>query len=243
VIRMVGFRRTFSLRLHWHTAPALLLWALIAGCDRHDMYDQPRYEPLEASSFFRDGLSARPRVEGTIPRGGLREDQAYYTGKENGKLIRGIPEPAYRAIFDRDPQTFKQPYEETKPAEIRRALLERGRERFYIHCSVCHGRTGDGNGMIVLRGFRKPPSYHIDRLRQVPAGHIFDVMSHGFGAMSSYASRIDIDDRWAIVAYVRALQLSQSALFEDVPTELRNDLVPQRRNANDVPISTRENAR
>jgi len=202
----------------------MLLAALIAGCDRLDMYDQPRYEPLEASDFFADGLSARQPVEGTIPRGGLRDDQALYTGKEGRRLVSGIPEGAYQAIYDRDRRRFAGSFGETDRSSLRRALLERGRERFDIYCSVCHGRTGEGEGMIVRRGFRKPPSYHIDRLRQAPAGHFFDVISNGFGAMPSYANRVDTNDRWAIVAYVRALQLSQNAGLDDVPTDQRDNL-------------------
>lgn len=194
---------------------------LLAGCDRLDMYDQPRYEPLEESSFFGDGLSARPPVEGTIARGNLRDDEPFYTGKEAGKPVSRIPEAAYRATYVRDGRRFAASFDETDPAALRLALLERGRQRFDIYCSVCHGRTGDGNGMIVRRGFRKPPSYHVDRLRNAPAGHFYDVVTNGFGAMSSYASRIDPADRWAIVAYVRALQLSQNAGLDDIPPEQR----------------------
>jgi len=208
----------------------LVFLALLAGCDRLDMYDQPRYEPLEESDFFGDGLSARPLVEGTIPRGGLRDDEPFYTGKDQGKLVRQIPEAAFRAIHVRAPHRFASPYDETDRAALRRALLERGRERFDIYCAVCHGRTGDGNGMIVRRGFRKPPSYHIDRLRNASAGHFYDVMTNGFGAMASYASRIDVADRWAIVAYIRALQLSQNAPLDDVPEDQR-DLLPPPENA------------
>jgi mono/diheme cytochrome c family protein len=213
------------------TRPAALLFVtallpLLAGCDRLDMYDQPRYEPLEESDFFGDGLSARPLVEGTIPRGGLRDDEPFYTGKEQGKLVSQIPDAAFRVIHARDPHRFAAPYDETDRAALRRALLERGRERFDIYCAVCHGRTGDGNGMIVRRGFRKPPSYHIDRLRSAAAGHFYDVVTNGFGAMASYASRIDVADRWAIVAYIRALQLSQSAPLDDVPEDQRKLLLP-----------------
>jgi len=217
-----------------------LVVVLLASCDRLDMYDQPRYEPLEASDFFSDGLSARKPVEGTIPRGGLRNDEPFYTGKEEGKLVSQIPEAAFRATHGRNPQHFNRPYDETSQAELRRALLERGQERFNIYCSVCHGRLGDGDGMIVRRGFRKPPSYHIDRLRQAPAGHFYDVMNNGFGAMASYANRIDVDDRWAIVAYVRALQLSQNAQPEDVPGEQRGALSPPPVEAAKVPLMPRE---
>ena len=203
---------------------AALLATLLTGCDRLDMYDQPRYEPLEASEFFSDGMSARQPVEGTIPRGGLREDEAFYTGKSEGRLVSQIPEAALWSTHDRAPRRLDQPYMETSQVELRKALLERGRERFDIYCSVCHGRLGDGDGMIVRRGFRKPPSYHIDRLVEAPAGHFYDVMTNGFGAMASYANRIEVADRWAIVAYIRALQLSQNASLEDVPAAERGEL-------------------
>ncbi|HEY3965292.1 MAG TPA: cytochrome c [Planctomycetaceae bacterium] len=221
---------------------AALVVALLAGCDRLDMYDQPRYEPLEASDFFSDGLSARQPVEGTIPRGGLRDDEPFFTGKEAGKFVGQIPEAAFQAIHARDPRRFDQPYGETSQADLRRALLERGQERFKIYCSVCHGQLGDGDGMIVRRGFRKPPSYHIDRLREAPAGHFYDVMTNGFGAMASYANRIDVSDRWAIVAYVRALQLSQNARLEDVPVEQRGALPPPSDEAAQAPLKPGEAA-
>jgi mono/diheme cytochrome c family protein len=204
---------------------ALLVVVFVAGCDRLDMYDQPRYKPLAASDFFSDGLAARAPVEGTIPRGGLRDDEPFYFGKEQGTPVRQIPEAAFRAIYNRNPRQFDRPFEETNQVELRRALLRRGRERFDIYCSVCHGRLGDGDGMIVRRGFRKPPSYHIERLRQAPDGHFFDVMTNGFGAMASYSSRIHVADRWAIVAYLRALQLSQNGRLDDVPESDRDALL------------------
>jgi mono/diheme cytochrome c family protein len=172
---------------------------LVCGCHR-DMRDQPRYEPLEASDFFADGQSARPTPEGTVARGQLNEDEAFYTGKAGGSLLAQVP------------------------LAIDRPLLDRGRQRFGIYCSPCHGYTGSGDGMIVRRGFRRPPSYHIDRLRDAPAGHYFDVMTRGFGAMPSYAAHIQPHDRWAIAAYIRALQLSQHADLEDVPPSERAQL-------------------
>lgn len=173
--------------------------ALAGGC-RQDMYDQPRYEPLEASSFFDNGQSARPLVAGTVARGELRTDDHLYKGKVNGKLV------------------------ETFPFPVDRALIERGRERFNIFCSPCHGRLGDGRGMIVQRGFSAPPSFHIDRLRKEPVGHFFDVITNGHGAMYSYASRVPPRDRWAITAYIRALQLSQHSMLADVPDDERKRL-------------------
>ncbi len=214
--------------------PAVL--ALLVGCDRLDMYDQPRYKPLAASNFFDDGLSARPRVEGTIAQGELRDDEPLYTGKQAGQLVSQIPPAAYRAAQSGDPHRFDQPLDQAKLNELRRALLMRGRERFDIYCSVCHGRTGDGDGMIVRRGFPKPPSLHIERLQNAPAGHFFDVATNGLGAMPSYANRIDVEDRWAIVAYIRALQLSQNAQIDDVPVDQRPSLSrPQGPPADDQP--------
>jgi mono/diheme cytochrome c family protein len=164
------------------------------------MYDQPRYEPYEQSDFFADGMSARPVIAGTVARGELEEDEAFYTGKSEGKFVSELP------------------------IEVDRALLERGRERFNIYCSVCHGATGKGDGMIVQRGFRHPPSLHIPRLRDAAAGHFFDVITNGFGAMPSYAVPVPPRDRWAIVAYVRVLQLSQDAKIDDVPADERRRL-------------------
>lgn len=166
---------------------AAMLAALgMTGC-RQDMHNQPRYKPLAGTTFFDDGRSARPTIEDTVARGQLHLDQARYTGKMNGKDIDYIP------------------------IQITRADLARGQERFTIYCSPCHGRLGNGRGMIVLRGLRQPPSYHDPRLVAAPIGHFFDVMTNGFGAMYSYASRVPVDDRWRIAAYIRALQLSQNA--------------------------------
>ena len=180
--------------------PAFLLLVL-SGCDMLDMYDEPRFEPLEASTFFDDGTSARPLVAGTVARGNLREDEGFYSGKVDGNYVSTLP-------LDLDEQ-----------------LLLRGQERFNIYCSPCHGRVGDGNGMIVQRGFRRPPSFvSTDRLLNAPVGHFYDVISNGFGAMPSYASRVTPHDRWAIVAYIRALQRSQNGSINDVPAELRDKI-------------------
>jgi hypothetical protein len=176
----------------------LLLLCATTGC-RQDMHDQPKYESLEASTFFPDGRASRPLVPGTVARGQLREDTHLYEGKVSGK-------PA-----------------ETFPFPIDLKTLERGQQRYNIYCSPCHDRVGNGNGMVVRRGFRPPPSYHIERLRQAPPGYFYDVITNGFGAMQDYAAQIPVRDRWAIVAYVRALQLSQNATLSDVPeTEQQN---------------------
>jgi mono/diheme cytochrome c family protein len=171
----------------------------LAGC-RQDMHNQPKYLPLRESDFYADRRSARPIVEGTVARGDLQQDSYYYTGKVNGLPGNEMPVP------------------------VTRELLDRGEERYNIYCSPCHSKLGDGNGMIVQRGFKQPPSYHIDRLRQAPIGHFFDVISNGFGAMSEYKAQVSVNDRWAIAAYIRALQLSQNATRADVPagTEINN---------------------
>jgi cytochrome c553 len=165
------------------------------------MFNQPSQRPLEQSSFFRDNqMASRPVVANTVPRGHLREDEAFYTGQVGGLLVVSFPMP------------------------ITRDVMLRGRERFDIYCAPCHGRMGDGNGMISQRGFPKPPSFHIDRLRQAPAGHFFDVITRGYGVMFSYAARVEPQDRWAIAAYIRALQASQDARISDVPQDLRVQL-------------------
>jgi hypothetical protein len=174
--------------------------AIFVGC-RQDMHDQPKYIPLRPSEFFADGRSQRPLIEGTVARGLLKEDAAFYQGKgPDGKPVTEFPFP------------------------VTKEVILRGQERYNIFCTPCHDGLGNGDGMIVRRGFRKPPSYHIDRLRQVPNGYIYDVITNGFGAMADYSAQIAPRDRWAIVAYVRALQLSQNATVNDVPAEARGQL-------------------
>ena len=175
---------------------------LLSGC-RLDMHLQPKYLPYEPSSFFRDGRSERQPVEGTVARGQLRTDELFYTGKINGAEAGQFPFP------------------------ITRADLERGRERYNIYCTPCHDYTGTGNGMIVQRGFPQPPSYHIQRLREAPVGHFYGVITDGFGAMYSYAARIEPADRWRIAAYIRVLQLSQNANVQAVPPADRDKLGQQ----------------
>lgn len=171
----------------------LVLAAVLLGGCRQEMADQPRQDPLEASAFFRDGRAARPLVPGTIARGHLRDDEHLYTGKVNGKLV------------------------DTFPFAISKVVLARGRQRFEIYCTPCHDRLGTGEGMVVRRGYRRPTSLHDLRLRQAPPGHFFDVITNGFGAMPSYAKQIPVEDRWAIIAYLRALQLSQNAKLAELP--------------------------
>lgn len=172
---------------------------LLAGACRQDMQDQPKMKPYRGSSFFGDGLSSRPPVQGTIPRGFLRSDTEFYTGKRSAPSAS--PAPTDANAYPDDVDTF--------PFPITKETVVRGRERYEIFCSVCHGMTGYGDGMVVRRGFRRAASFHDDRLRQAPVGHFFDAITNGWGAMPSYAEQIPVQDRWAIIAYVRALQLSQ----------------------------------
>jgi hypothetical protein len=220
---------------------AVLIASAAVGC-RQDMHDQPKYKPQQPSRFFADGRSERPPVEGTIARGHLKAaDREYMTGRtgEPGAAPMPVPvaaiaqpqagkvpnapagkssdDPGGPALFD--PDLVKE-----FPIPITREVLERGRERFNIFCSPCHGYTGRGDGMIVRRGFVTPPSYHIQRLKDAPVGHFFDVITNGYGAMYSYASRVSIPDRWAISTYIRVLQLSQGATPAEIPPDVRAEL-------------------
>jgi mono/diheme cytochrome c family protein len=186
---------------HWASAGiiGLFVCATAAGC-RQDMHDQPKFVPLRQSTFFSDGRSARPVIEGTVARGQLRDDTLRYTGKEDGADATMFPFP------------------------VDARVMARGEERFNIFCTPCHGRTGAGDGMVARRGYRAPPSLHLDRLRAAPVGHYFDVITNGFGAMPDYAAQVSADDRWAIIAYIRALQLSQHASLSDVPADQQERL-------------------
>ena len=193
-------RTSFLFPLSSFLCVALLL--LATGC-RQKMADQPRYDPLEPSDFFEDGMSARPRIAGTVARGELSGNPFFDTGKVNGAIANGFPMP------------------------VTLEVVNRGEDRFNIYCSQCHGRVGDGNGMIPSRGYRRPPSFHTATLRNAPTGHLFDVMTNGFGAMPPYGRMIPPQDRWAIAAYIKALQLSQSATVADVPATERGKLDSQ----------------
>jgi cytochrome c553 len=189
----------FSARRVVRLTALVLAGALLAGC-RLDMHDGPRYNPMQASTFFDDGQSARMPVANTVARGQLREDDHVYTGRIDGRLAD---------VF---------------PMVVTAEVMARGQERYNVFCAPCHGRTGMGDGMIVQRGFQAPPSLHEPRLRDMPAGHFFDVITHGFGVMQDYASQVPVADRWAIAAYIRALQLSQAATLDDVPPAGRSAL-------------------
>ncbi|MCX6835410.1 MAG: cytochrome c [candidate division Zixibacteria bacterium] len=192
----------------------VILVAMLAlvGCARHqasdkppvqlaqNMYEQPKYKAQSESRFFADGLSMRPPVEGTVARGWLREDSAYYFGKIGDKLVARAP------------------------VAMTMERLQRGRQRFDIYCSPCHGRIGTGQGIMAKKGMQAPPSYHEQRLRDVGDSHIFDVITNGLRNMPPYKYQIPVDDRWSIVGYVRALQRSQKATLEDVPLDLRDTI-------------------
>lgn len=201
------------------------------GC-RMDMQDQPRYEVYESSKFFKDGLSSRPLVEGTIARGYLHADKELYTGKIDRSQASGATPAASPATSNAqganansatnqsggttaqgDPNDV-----ETFPFPITAEIVDRGQERYQIFCAMCHGATGYSDGMIVRRGFRKPPSYHTPELRNARVGHFFDVITNGWGAMPSYSAQIPAHDRWAIIAYIRALQLSQQRVTTEGTT-------------------------
>jgi len=241
-----GKQKVASERNRWLSRCLLLsaLCLLFTGC-RQDMQDQPRYEVYEPSNSFKDGLSSRPLVEGTVPRGFLRADTQLYTGKtsktqgagggaQTGNVMNqsgqeegagggnstaangntnaqaaggsnaSVPSgaaPQGKAGEDDDATDF--------PFPVTAEVINRGQERYRIFCVMCHGETGAGDGMIVRRGFRQPPTYHEERLRQAPVGYLFRVITEGYGAMSPYRAQIPVQDRWAIAAYIRALQLSQ----------------------------------
>jgi mono/diheme cytochrome c family protein len=190
-----GFENGIHASAGWMVALTLVTLAC-----RQDMHDQPRYKPLAQSAFFGDDRSARPRVPGTVARGHLPGDASIETGKAGTGFVAAVP------------------------VAIDMKLLKRGEDRYRIYCTPCHGQVGRGDGMIVRRGYRPPPSFHIDRLRAQPAGYFFDVMTAGFGAMPDYADKLSVADRWAVVAYVRALQLSQNASVADVPAARRGEL-------------------
>jgi mono/diheme cytochrome c family protein len=235
---------------------------LTSGC-RQDMQDQPRYEVYESSKFFADGQASRPYVEGTIPRGHLKDDKFFYQGKNSagqqgaagaggqalnaggarqGVLQTTVPNAQGGAAGqpggdvnvrgnvggkigaqggEIQSQAGRDAVSEF-PFPVTKEVLDRGQERYQIYCAMCHGLTGYGDGMIVRRGFRRPPSYHDDRLRNEPVGHFFDVITNGWGAMPDYAAQIPPEDRWAIIAYLRALQLSQQVPASQVSPEMRS---------------------
>ncbi len=192
---------------------AAMVIMLSAGCGRGSSSEKPpihlnpnmdsqeKYKAQSESHYFADGSAMRKPVEGTVARGQLREDAAYFTGKDDqGKPMKKIP------------------------VELTMELLERGRERFDIYCSPCHSRVGDGQGIMVTRKYAAPPTFHQDRLRDIEDGYIFGVITNGFGNMPLYAHQVRVEDRWAIVSYLRALQRSRSATEKDIPADMRGKI-------------------
>lgn len=183
-------------------ALALAGGMFVCGC-RQDMHNQPKYVTYRSSEFFPDGLSERQQVAGTVARDQLNEDSYFYTGKINGKVGDVFPFP------------------------VTMAVMERGHERYDIYCSPCHSRVGDGEGMIVKRGYRRAINFHDPRIQAETVGHYFDIISHGYGAMPDYAAQIAPADRWAIAAYIRALQYAQNGTMADIPSDRRGELKDQ----------------
>lgn len=213
---MLRFRNTFGVGV------LLLGVSLFGGACRRDMQDQPKMKPYRTTSFFGDGLSMRQPIEGTIARGYLRSDKVLFTGKKDTnantaqasqQTTTGNPNTATtQPAASTTANTNANPYADdtdTFPFPINEDTVKRGRERYNIFCSVCHGLTGHGDGMVVRRGYRQAANFHEDRLRQAPVGHFFDAMTNGWGAMPSYAPQIPVQDRWAIISYIRALQLAE----------------------------------
>src|SRR5215831_18911798 len=220
---------TASPRLRVSMSPRLVLIVLLltahglllTGC-RRDMQDQPKAIAYRESSFYKDGTGSRPLVEGTVARGYLREDRAFYFGKKASAQPSPASPQTPSAQASANSQAGLYPDDvDTIPMQITKPDLDRGQERYDIYCSVCHGATGNGDGMVARRGFNKPApaNYHQDRLRQAPVGHFFDVMTNGWGAMPPYASQISVEDRWKIIAYIRALQLSQMPVGVTSPNQ------------------------
>ena len=187
---------------------------------RSDMQDQPRYKAYKKSDFFADGRGSRDRIAGTVPRGQLNDNKAFFTGKIDNPNLNAVAATTTDASGNTLVASFPNDIEEF-PLPVTKELIDRGQERYNIYCIVCHGPVGNGDGMIVRRGFTKPPTYHDDRLRNAPVGHFFDVITNGWGKMNSYAYQVQPADRWAIAAYIRALQVGQN------PEELLKPAAPK----------------
>lgn len=220
---------------------SLIAFVLILqpGC-RQEMARQPKYLPLQRSEFFADGRSARPLEAGVVARGHLRTDWQMFAGRrpptaQRARIagivgVAGLGPLASLAVGIAD-----SPYVDAFPVPITSAALNRGRERFRIYCAVCHDAAGYGNGIIVQRGFTRPPSYHSERLRTAPVGYLYEVITHGFGSMPDYSAQIPPRDRWAIAAYVRALQISQHMPLAELPDRLRTKAASVLENASASP--------
>jgi mono/diheme cytochrome c family protein len=214
------------------TLLAILLGGLclLTGC-RQQMAEQPSYKPLRPSGFFKDGMSARPPVPGTVARGQLQDSAPLYTGKNPAAVATIVPidlrppEGSASDVLARLGPSLdrKEIYVTAFPIAITERVMHRGQERFGIFCAVCHDGAGTGFGKIVERGFTRPPSFYEDRLRQAPVGYFFDVITNGYGSMPPYAAQVPTEDRWAIVAYIRALQLSRYTDLRELPDDLRRN--------------------
>jgi len=202
---------------------------VIAGCQQQ-MADQPSYRPLETSSFFANGQASRHLVAGTVARGHLEIDSHFYTGRKPGANRQAEtartehPLPVGQNVGAKSPTLDEKQFVDTFPYPVTLQVLEHGRDRYMIFCAVCHDPVGTGHGKIVERGYTQPPSYHTPRLRAVPVGHLFAVITEGYGSMPSYAGQISPRDRWAIVAYVRAMQRSQHFPSDQLTAEMKAEL-------------------
>ncbi len=210
--------------------PLLIVLILLAGCQQK-MADQPSYKIYDPDPFFADGQSARPLVPGTVARGHLRTDLALFTGLTSRETRDWVRPAALVGAASSGPLNLvallgaeQSSYITTFPFPMTREVLQHGQDRFMIYCVVCHDPLGTGHGKVVQRGYTPPPSYHIDRLRQAPVGHFFDVMTRGYGSMPSYGRQIPPRDRWAIAGYIRALQLSQHFPEKELTEEMRRKL-------------------
>lgn len=217
VLRKDGPSATHAVRTAGTPSLLVVVLAVVAlvlvGC-RQKMVETPRYQAYEENDYFEDSLAMRPLVDGVVPRSRRPVDVATNPYYREGEYVGGGPQGG----------TYEQNLTDQFPFRVTETVLARGQQQFNVYCSPCHSRLGDGRGMVVRRGLRSPPSFHTDRLRNAPAGHFYNVITNGFGAMYSYASRITPEDRWAIVAYIRALQLSQHATLDDVPQDKLNEL-------------------
>ncbi|HEV2971469.1 MAG TPA: cytochrome c [Pirellulales bacterium] len=202
----------------------------LVGCQQ-EMGKQPAFRPLEPSGFFADGRSARPLVTGTIARGQLETDVGFFTGRRERapqpEIVAAAGQEAGKPTVRLVNPDDMASYVDNFPFAMTTQILDRGRERFTIYCAVCHGTYGYGDGIVVRRGFKAPPSYHIDRLRDAPVGYVFAVATYGYGAMADYAEQVAPRDRWAIVAYIRALQLSQRLKLADLSADERGRIIPK----------------
>ena len=223
-------------------AVCLVSFSFAAAC-RYDMQDQPRYKPFKQSDFFADEKAMRDLPEGTVARGYLREDKALYQGKKD--LPPNAPVAPVQTATDASGNTVITTFPdavEDFPVPVTKELIDRGEQRYKIFCIVCHGPVGNGDGMIVRRGFSKPPTYNDDRLRNAPVGHFYDVITNGYGKMNSYASQIPVADRWAIVSYIRTLQISQNPngikpMTSSVPAETNIETTTKNPNIGSSPAN------